>query len=149
MLDHAALRAILPHRHPMLLLDRVTSLQPGRSITAEKSVSGSEPCYQHARSYAFPTSLLIESMGQAAAVLWLSGAGGVPAGQVLMLTLIRDFHVAHAAFPGDVLRHEVWLDHVSDGSAIAAGETWVGARRIATAGSLLAVVRPSTVTEST
>jgi 3-hydroxyacyl-[acyl-carrier-protein] dehydratase len=151
MLDQAAIRAILPHRCPMILLDRVCSIVPDTAISAEKSISGSEPCYRTlpegapARAYAFPSSLLMESLGQAAAVLWLASRGGLNAGDVLMLAVIKDYRVLGPAFPGDVVRHEVRLDHCSDGAAIATGESWVGQRRIATAGSLLAIIRSDVV----
>jgi 3-hydroxyacyl-[acyl-carrier-protein] dehydratase len=161
MLEHAQLRAILPHRYPMLLLDRVLAVTPGASLTAVKAVTGCEPCYRALpdglppERYAYPVSLMLESFGQAAAVLWLLSAGDRSAGDrsagdrpagdadVLMLAVVRDFQLHGEAYPGDVLRHEVRLDHALDGAGIGVGEIFVGDRRIAAVGSLLAVVRPS------
>ena len=74
--EYGQIRAMLPQAAPMVLLDRVQVLEPGRSLRALKAVSGSEPCYQDVpaglpeRRYAYPRSLLLESFGQAAAVLW-------------------------------------------------------------------------------
>jgi 3-hydroxyacyl-[acyl-carrier-protein] dehydratase len=85
----------------------------------------------------------VESLGQSGAVLWLRGAE--LAGEALTGTLIlgsaRDLEITGSAYPGDVLRHEVELDMVKGGNAFMRGETWVGERRIATVGSILAALR--------
>jgi 3-hydroxyacyl-[acyl-carrier-protein] dehydratase len=149
MLDHAALRRMLPHGYPMLLLDRVTDLGPDARLSAVKAVSGSEPCYRDlpadagSDAFAYPVSLLVESHGQAAAVLWLWHHGGLDggAGELPIFAGVRDVRFTGAAYPGDVVRHEVWLDQVVHGTAFAVGEMWVGPRRIATVGSLIATVR--------
>ncbi|SCG39458.1 3-hydroxyacyl-ACP dehydratase FabZ family protein [Micromonospora humi] len=145
-LEHAALRALLPHRYPMLLLDRVEDVTPGESLTGVKAVSGCEPCYrgiaegQPADRYAYPASLLIESFGQGAAVLWLlsrrAGTAGLP-----MFTAARDVALLRPVHPGDVIRHRVRLEQVVDGAAFASGSSWVGERRVAEFDSMMAVVR--------
>jgi 3-hydroxyacyl-[acyl-carrier-protein] dehydratase len=148
-LDHAAIRECLPVRHPMLLVDRVVALEPGVSITAEKAVTGSEPCYQRLPDglppdrYAYPSALVLESFGQAAALLWVhtARAGAGPA-EVLMLAGLRRCRVEGRVFPGDVLRHEIRIDQVVHGNAFSAGATYVGDRRVASVGSLVAVRRP-------
>ncbi|MGP3947300.1 hypothetical protein [Streptomyces sp. 7N604] len=149
--DHARIRQLLPVRHPMLLVDRVASVEAGREICAVKAVTGSEPCYQglpeglSGREYAYPRSLSLESFGQAAALLWLEtvGGGGVPDG-VLMLAAIRDCRFEGAVYPGDVLRHVVRLDQLVGDNAFLSGEIWVDDRCLASMGSLIAVNRPRT-----
>ena len=152
VIEHAQLRAILPHRGPILLLDRVTALREGVSLRALKAVTGSECCYHDipegapSHEYAYPASLLLESFGQAAAVLWLtrSSPPGEPAGDgLLMFAAARDCVLHEQVLPGDVLRHEVRLEHVKGASAVASGETWVNDRLVATMGSFIAVRRPS------
>ena len=44
-LDYADIRALLPHHHPNLLVDRVVRCEPGTMIETTKAVSASEPCY--------------------------------------------------------------------------------------------------------
>jgi 3-hydroxyacyl-[acyl-carrier-protein] dehydratase len=149
-LDHARIRALLPHRHPMLLVDRVEELAPGVSLTAVKAVTGSEPCYRDlpddasADRYAYPMSLLVESFGQAAAILWLVSAAemGRPGHGLPMFAAARDCRLEQPVYPGDVVRHRVRLDQVVEGAAFAAGESWVGETRVASFGSMLAVIRP-------
>jgi len=152
MLEHADLKRILPHRHPILQLDRVLELDPGRRIVATKAVTGGELCYADLaedaghEAHAYPVSLLVESLGQAGGVLWLHSsalAGNSPQG-TLILGSARDLALTGAAYPGDVLRHVVELDTVKGDNAFMRGETWVGDRRIATVGSILAVLRRDT-----
>ncbi|WP_341720858.1 beta-hydroxyacyl-ACP dehydratase [Micromonospora sp. FIMYZ51] len=149
MLDLPAIRRILPQRHPLLLIDRVLELEPGRRITAVKAISLAETCYAAIadeappQAYAYPVSLAIESIGQAAALLFMAATDRVlAADEMFVLGGIRDYRVHGRAYPGDVLRHEVVLDHAVADTIFAAGQTWVGDRRIATAKSLVAAVRP-------
>src|SRR3954471_8239935 len=110
MLDAAGIPTLLPHGHPMVLVDRVVTLVPGSHIVALKAVTRAEPCYSgmgagsDARAWAYPISLLIESFGQAAALLWLSDR---PASTryVPMLASMRGFRVESRAYPGEVLQH--------------------------------------------
>lgn len=61
----------LPHRYPFLLVDRVLSCEPGKSIVALKNVSINEPFFEgHFPHYkVMPGVLIIEAMAQAAAIL--------------------------------------------------------------------------------
>jgi 3-hydroxyacyl-[acyl-carrier-protein] dehydratase len=147
MLDFAELRRILPHGPGMVLLDGVEELLPGVRLVAIKTISGVEPCYagldarSSSRAYAYPPSLLLESFGQAAAVLWLRSLSS-PTEQVLMLAAARTCVFHGHAFPGDVVHHVVELEHCTDDAAFVSGRTTVGSRLIASYGSLAAVVRP-------
>ncbi|HEX4985146.1 MAG TPA: 3-hydroxyacyl-ACP dehydratase FabZ [Burkholderiales bacterium] len=61
----------LPHRYPMLLIDRVLSVEPGKEVVALKNVSVNEPFFAgHFPHYpVMPGVLIVEAMAQAAAVL--------------------------------------------------------------------------------
>ncbi len=155
-LEHAAIQALLPQRWPMLLLDRVISLDVAqRLLVAVKAVTATEPCYRNLPDglaedrYAFPVSLLIESFGQAAAVLWSAAAGGerlvtaARPGELLMFAVARDCVIEDAVYPGQVLRHEVRLESVIGPNAFASGACYADGRRVAVIGSLMAVSRPA------
>lgn len=149
MREHVDIRAILPQRHPLLLVDRVLRMDPGKSISTAKAITGTEPCYAAIADgspewcYDYPRSLMIESLGQTAALLWLDGrAPDTDDEQVLMFVGARNYHFEGSAYPGDVLRHEVRLESVVADTAFACGETWVGNRRIASVGTLIATRRP-------
>jgi 3-hydroxyacyl-[acyl-carrier-protein] dehydratase len=147
--QHGGIRAVLPQRHPLLLVDRVVRLDPGGSITTVKAITGTEPCYaglpdgEREWRYGYPRSLMIESFGQSAALLWLDGhAPSLDDDLVLMFAGARDYVFEGSAYPGDVLRHEVRLESVVADTAFASGETWAGDRRIATVDTLIATRRP-------
>lgn len=153
--DHDRVRELLPQRYPMLLIDRVDRVEPGRSITAVKAVTAGEPCYRHVPdgapldAYAYPASLLLESLGQAAALIWLADAGSVGTGHVLMFAAARGFRMTGAAYPGDVLRHEVELTQEKAGTLFATGRTYATGRPIAAVDSIIAVRRAQTVLTET
>ncbi|MDQ1722254.1 MAG: 3-hydroxyacyl-[acyl-carrier-protein] dehydratase [Pseudonocardiales bacterium] len=149
MREHADVRAVLPQRFPLLLVDRVLELDPGRCISTVKAVTGTDACFadlpEGAESwrYSYPCSLIIESFGQSAALLWLNGRLPTPGDeQVLMFVGATNFCFEGAAYPGDVLRHEVRIDSVIADTAFASGEIWVGDRRLATVATLVATRRP-------
>jgi 3-hydroxyacyl-[acyl-carrier-protein] dehydratase len=149
MREHVDVRAVLPQRYPLLLVDRVLDIEPGRSIRTVKAVTGTEPCYAavpdgaEAWRYDYPYSLVIESFGQSAALLWLDGHPPAPDDDlVLMFVGATSFRFAGTARPGDVLRHEVRLDSVIADTAFASGQTWVGDRLLSTVDTLVATRRP-------
>jgi 3-hydroxyacyl-[acyl-carrier-protein] dehydratase len=150
MRDYAQIRQILPHGAAMVLVDRVEWIDPGRALRAYKAVSGSELCYQHlpaglpAERYAYPFSLIIESFGQAAVVLWHSRPDTPVSGNsLLMFAAARNCRLESSAYPGDVLRHEVEFERSIGDTGFARGETWAGDRLVATMGSFIAVARPA------
>ena len=63
----------LPHRYPILLVDKVISLEPGKDIVALKNVSINEPFFSgHFPHYpVMPGVLIVEALAQAAALLTL------------------------------------------------------------------------------
>ncbi len=69
--DVVEIQKILPHRYPFLLLDRVTALEPKKSIEGYKNVSISEPVFQgHFPGHPiYPGVMIIEGMAQAGGVL--------------------------------------------------------------------------------
>ncbi len=148
-LDAAAVAALLPHRHPIVQVDQVLEVDPGRSIVATKAVTLAEPCYAHVPAgapvddYAYPLTLLFESMGQAGGVLWLnSDLGDASDDEALIFGAARNCRLLGPAYPGDVLRHVVRTEMVKGANAVMSGETWVNDRCVATVDSMLAVVRP-------
>ncbi len=60
---------LLPHRHPFLLVDRIVSHDAGRSISCTYRVPPDHPYLRRSGGLAvFPSSLLVEALGQAAAL---------------------------------------------------------------------------------
>lgn len=141
--DYKAIRAVLPQRHPLMLVDRVLDLVPGRAIRTVKAVTGNEPCYAalpaeaKASRYAYPCSLLIGSFGQTAMLLWLTGMRTEPGiGRRLLWVGARDWRFSGSVYPGDLLVHEVRLDYRTADAVVASGDTWVGDQRVAKVAAL-------------
>jgi 3-hydroxyacyl-[acyl-carrier-protein] dehydratase len=108
----------LPHRYPMLLVDRVLEMVPGKSIVAIKNVSMNEPFFtgHFPHHPVMPGVLIIEAMAQAAALFSFEDDSSVnPADQKIAYYLVG---VDGARFrkpvvPGDQLRLEVTADRIS------------------------------------
>jgi 3-hydroxyacyl-[acyl-carrier-protein] dehydratase len=70
-IDNNQIQTILPHRYPFLMIDRVTEVDPGKTLTAIKNVSINEPFFEgHFPHYpVFPGVLMLECIAQASAIL--------------------------------------------------------------------------------
>mgnify|MGYP003457025765 CR=1 FL=1 len=109
-LDINAIRATLPHRYPMLLVDRVLELEPGVRIKAIKNVTINEPFFPgHFPHYpVMPGVLIIEAMAQAAAILSFKTLDQKSdANTVYYFVGIDGARFKKPVCPGDQLRLEV------------------------------------------
>ncbi|MBB0242682.1 hypothetical protein FNQ90_00805 [Streptomyces alkaliphilus] len=144
--NYADMLEILPVAHPIVLVDRVEAIEPGRRIVVSKAVTGSEPCYRSmppglpVSRYTYPHSLTLESFGQAASLLWLSD---VSADGVRMAASVRDCRFAGQVYPGAVLRHVVRIDRLISDDVFVSGQSWDGDRCVLTVGMMATVTRPS------
>ncbi|UQZ90786.1 3-hydroxyacyl-[acyl-carrier-protein] dehydratase FabZ [Deltaproteobacteria bacterium Smac51] len=68
--DISTILSIMPHRYPFLLVDRITGLDPWKSIAAYKNVTFNEPHFQghFPGQPVMPGVLIVEAMGQTAAM---------------------------------------------------------------------------------
>lgn len=132
-IDALGVRALLPHRYPILLVDRVLELTAGRAITAIKAVTLNEPWYARLGpdpapdDLAYPGALLVESWAQSAGLLANSAA---PAGDgpppVMLFGSTRGVTFGRPVLPGDVLRHHARLTRVLEDTVFVEGESRVG-----------------------
>lgn len=100
--------ALLPHRYPFLLLDRIEECVPGERVVALKNVSANEPQFQghFPQQMVFPGVLLVEAVAQACGVLALA-ANPDRAGGVFYLTGLDGFRFRRPVVPGDQVRIRV------------------------------------------
>jgi len=102
----------LPHRYPMLLVDRVLECESGKRIKALKNVTINEPFFpgHYPHSPVMPGVLVIESMAQTAAILTFVTMNAKPDPQsVYYFVGIDDARFKKPVMPGDQLIIEVEL----------------------------------------
>ena len=108
-LDIKRVMAALPHRYPMLLVDRVESLDPEKGITAIKAVTINEPFFQGhfpARPI-MPGVLIVEALAQAAGVLAVEALGLAGSGKLVYFMAIEGAKFRAPVEPGVLLKLEV------------------------------------------
>ena len=127
------IKEIIPHRYPMLLVDRVEELEEGKRVVAKKNVTINEPFFQghFPHEPVMPGVLIVEAMAQAGAVALLS---------------LEDFRGKTAYFggldkakfrkkvtPGDTLILEVEILKVKSNAGIGKGVAKVDGKKVAEA----------------
>ena len=108
-LDIKAILAALPHRYPMLLVDRVVSLVADESIHAVKAVSFNEGFFQghFPGRPIMPGVLQIEALAQAAGVLAVESLGLSGTGKLVYFMAIEEAKFRRPVEPGVLLTLEV------------------------------------------
>ena len=109
VLDIARIMHAIPHRYPMLMIDRVVDVVRDRSATGVKNVSVNESFFQgHFPGHpVMPGVLIIEAMAQTAAVLVVETLGPAAAGKVVYFMTIEGAKFRRPVVPGDQLRIHV------------------------------------------
>ena len=108
-LDIKRVMAALPHRYPMLLVDRVESLDRDKGIVAIKAVTINEPFFQGhfpARPI-MPGVLVVEALAQAAGVLAVYSLGLAGSGKLVYFMAIEGAKFRQPVEPGVLMRLEV------------------------------------------
>ena len=107
ILDVNEIRRILPHRYPMLLVDRIIELSAER-IVGIKNVTANEPFFSgHFPDFpVMPGVLIVEAMAQTAGVLVLKSLGG-RGNKLVLLVAIENARFRKPVVPGDTLRMEM------------------------------------------
>ncbi len=103
-------RAALKQRFPMLMVDSVTDLEPGKRIRAVKNVTGNEIHFLgHFPEHAvMPGTMIVEAVGQAASILFAKSMGtGTRPGEFLVLGSINEMRFLKPVVPGDRMEMEV------------------------------------------
>jgi 3-hydroxyacyl-[acyl-carrier-protein] dehydratase len=108
-LDIRRVMAALPHRYPMLLVDRVEELILDRSVAAIKAVSINEPFFagHFPGRPIMPGVLIVEALAQAAGVLAVESLGLAGSGKLVYFMAIDDAKFRTPVEPGVLLRLEV------------------------------------------
>ena len=137
-LGPAAIRGLIPHRYPFLLVDRVEELEPGVRAVGIKNVTQNEPFFGgHFPDYpVMPGVLIVEAMAQV-------GAVGVMAkeefkGKLALFAGIDGVRFRRQVIPGDVLRMEVEISRLKGSVGRGKGAATVNGERVCEADLMFA-----------
>ena len=128
-LDIGQIEAILPHRYPFLMIDRVTDHEPGSWAKGHKCVSANESYFtgHFPQRKVMPGALIIEALAQMGAIAILTAPEDQ--GKLALFSGIRQARFLRSVVPGDVLELDCRITRrrgpIGLGTAIASvrGET--------------------------
>lgn len=127
------IKEIIPHRYPMLLIDRVEELVDGEKVVAKKNVTFNEPFFQghFPHEPVMPGVLIVEAMAQAGAVALLSLEQFK--GKTAYFGGIDKAKFRKKVTPGDTLILEVEILKVKSVAGIGKGVAYVDGKKVAEA----------------
>lgn len=133
LMDIVQIKEIIPHRYPMLLIDRVEELTEGQRIVAKKNVTINEPFFQghFPHEPVMPGVLIVEAMAQAGAVALLS----LPQfkGKTAYFGGIDKAKFRKKVTPGDTLILEVEILKIKANTGLGKGIARVDGKKVAEA----------------
>lgn len=113
-LDISRVMEMIPHRYPMLMIDRVVDIVPGASAVGIKNLSINEQFFQghFPTRPVMPGVLIIESMAQTAAVLVVATLGPESEGKLVYFMTVDEARFRRPLTPGDTAHiHVTKLRH--------------------------------------
>lgn len=122
-LDSTQIQKIIPHRYPMLLIDRVDELVPGQMAVARRNVTIHEEVFNghFPENPVLPGALIVESLAQTGAVALLSQPEFK--GKTAYFGGIHSAEFRKVVRPGDTMRLEVHMTkirgHIGEGKGVA------------------------------
>ncbi|MGX7328185.1 3-hydroxyacyl-ACP dehydratase FabZ [Enterococcus bulliens] len=127
------IKEIIPHRYPMLLIDRVEEIVAGEKVIAKKNVTINEPFFQghFPHEPVMPGVLIVEAMAQAGAVALLSIEEFK--GKTAYFGGIDKAKFRKKVTPGDTLMLEVEILKVKSNAGIGKGVAKVDGKKVAEA----------------
>jgi len=104
-IDIGRVMEMIPHRYPMLMIDKVVDVVAGQSATGVKNVTINEPFFQghFPTRPVMPGVLIIEAMAQTAAVLVVHSLGPSAEGKLVYFMSVDDARFRKPVGPGDTI----------------------------------------------
>ena len=132
---------ILPHRYPMILIDRITEITEGVGLTAIKNVTINEPYFagHFPAQPVMPAVLILESMAQAGAFLVLNTVPD-PLQKNMLFSSISDSKFRIPIIPGDQIEIKMQLVKIRLGAVKLRGDAYVDGKLVAEANLMANIV---------
>jgi UDP-3-O-[3-hydroxymyristoyl] N-acetylglucosamine deacetylase/3-hydroxyacyl-[acyl-carrier-protein] dehydratase len=139
--DTDAIRRIIPHRYPFLLVDKIIDFKLDERIVGVKNVTGNEPFFQgHFPGHpVMPGVLIVEALAQTGGILVLNGIDN-PDAKLLYFMGFNNAKFRKPVVPGDQLILEVSLVSRRSKSVVGAGKAYVDGYLVAEAEMMVAII---------
>jgi UDP-3-O-[3-hydroxymyristoyl] N-acetylglucosamine deacetylase/3-hydroxyacyl-[acyl-carrier-protein] dehydratase len=139
--DITAIMDIIPHRYPFLLVDRITSIEEGKSIEGYKNVTINEPFFNgHFPGHPImPAVLVVEAMAQVGGLLLLNSVED-PTHKLMYFMGIDNAKFRRPVTPGDRLDFKLTLLKIKGRTSKMHGEAYVDGQLVAEADLMAQVV---------
>jgi 3-hydroxyacyl-[acyl-carrier-protein] dehydratase len=138
------IQALIPHRYPMLLVDRVLDFEAGKTLHAIKNVTFNEPIFMgHFPELAiFPGVLILEALAQATGILGFKSSEGRQDGEMYLFASIDNARFKQPVVPGDTMhlhveflkeRRGMWKFHGEakvDGKVVCSADLMCARRKL-------------------
>jgi len=149
LLDITQIQAILPHRYPFLLVDRIISYDPGKRVVGIKNVTLDEPFFfgHFPGAPVMPGVLIVEAMAQTAGVMMLASLPDRET-KLVFFTGIERAKFRRPVVPGDQLRLELTVLKLRPRYIKLRGEAYVDGQLVAEAEISSALVDRSIIERS-
>ena len=127
-IDIVRIMEMIPHRYPILLVDRILELEPGERAIGLKNVTMNEPQFMgHFPGYpVMPGVLMIEAMAQTAAIVVVESLGKEAEGKVVYFMTIDEARFRRPVTPGDSLHIHVEKQRARGNVWKFSGKIYVG-----------------------
>ncbi len=112
-IDIEGIKQLIPHRYPMLMIDRLTDVVIHESATGIKNVTINEPFFQghFPNKPVMPGVLIVEAMAQTAAALVMYSLGAGAHGKIVYFMSVADARFRKPVVPGDCLSIQIKKIH--------------------------------------
>jgi len=134
-LDHREIAALIPHRYPFLLVDKVVELDRGETAVGIKNVTINEPFFEghFPGNPVMPGVLIIEALAQTAGVVAMDAELEEGQSSLIYFMTIQDARFRQPVVPGDQLRLHVTKERARRNVWRFCGEAKVGDQVVAEA----------------
>ncbi len=135
MLNTREIMEILPHRYPILLVDRIVEMEVGKRIVGIKNVSVNEPVFQgHFPNFPLmPGVYILEAMAQVGGILMIKSLGLEIGKYAIVFAGIDEARFKRPVYPGDQLLLELEVISLKKSLSKMKGTAKVGSEVVATA----------------